>query len=643
MVDYIWLIPGLPLLGFLLNGLLGRSLGRPFVSLLGPGAILASLVLSLLAFGEMLETPGMVLTQHLYGWIEAGSFSVPLAFTVDRLSGLYILIVNGVGFLIHLYSVGYMGDEEEYAYWRFFSFLNLFVFFMLLLVLGSSLLVLFVGWEGVGLCSYLLIGYYFKKPSAASAAKKAFVVNRIGDFGFIVATLIVFVTFGTLDIATVNARAAGTLAVGGTLATAITLLIFMGATGKSAQIPLYVWLPDAMEGPTPVSALIHAATMVTAGLYALARLSPLFVLAPLTLQVVAVVGAATAFFAATMGLAQNDIKRVLAYSTVSQLGYMFMAMGVGAFAVGIFHVTTHAFFKALLFLASGSVIHALHHEQDMHRMGGLIRRMPITGWTYVVGALAISGFPFVFAGFYSKDEILWQAFASPAGSPWLWVVGTVTAVLTAFYMFRSVALTFFGKSRVDPHLAHHVRESPWTITVPLVALAFLSIVGGWIGIPHVLGAPLHLPNVLEHYFDGFFATIPAEAAHHGMGTEVGLMAVSTIAALAAMYGAYVLFSRRLKQAGRWRDAVRPAYELLSHKYWIDELYDLLVVRTVHWLSDVVLWRIADVRIIDGIVNGLGISARNLGGALRLTQNGVIENYAVGIALGAVLIFWWLLF
>jgi NADH-quinone oxidoreductase subunit L len=643
MSEYLWLIPGLPLLGFLVNGLLARPLGKGFVSLVGPGAVGASFVLSVLAFLEMLAAPGHVLTQHAFDWIAAGEFYVAVDFTVDRLSGLYILIVTGVGFLIHLYSVGYMGDEEDYAYWRFFAYLNLFVFFMLLLVLGSNMLLLFVGWEGVGLCSYLLIGYYFKKDSAAKAAKKAFVVNRIGDFGYLVATLLIFTTFGTLDIAAVNGEAANTLPVAGTLVTAITLLLFLACTGKSAQIPLYVWLPDAMEGPTPVSALIHAATMVTAGLYVVARFSALFVLAPSTMAVVAIVGAATAFFAATMGLAQNDIKRVLAYSTVSQLGYMFMAMGVGAFMVGIFHVMTHAFFKALLFLGSGSVIHAMHHEQDMQRMGGLIRKMPITGWTFVVGALAISGFPLLFAGFFSKDEILWQAYASPLGHPLLWAIGAVTAVMTAFYMFRAVALTFFGKSRVDPHLEHHVHESPWTITLPLSVLALLSIVGGWVGIPHVLGGPVHLPNVLEHYFDGFFATVPAEAAHHAVSEELLLMGASTVAALIAMWGAYTLFSRYLAAAGQWRDRVRPLYTLLSHKYWIDELYDAAIVRPIHWLSDTVLWRIVDVRLIDALVNGVAYSARNIGGALRLTQNGVAPNYAVGVVLGAVAIFWWLLF
>ena len=643
MTPYLWLIPGLPLLGFLINGLLGRSLPKVLTSVVGPGVIGASFVLSLLAFVEMLHTPGQRLTLDAYEWIHAGHFSVSVGFAVDRLSGLYILIVTGVGFLIHLYSVGYMGDEEDYAYWRFFAYLNLFVFFMLLLVLGTSFLLLFVGWEGVGLCSYLLIGYYFKRDSAAKAAKKAFVVNRIGDFGYILATLLIFTAFGTLDIATVTGHVASRLPVGSPLVTIITLLIFLACTGKSAQLPLYVWLPDAMEGPTPVSALIHAATMVTAGLYVVARLSALFVLAPTTMVVIAVVGAATAFFAATMGLAQNDIKRVLAYSTVSQLGYMFMAMGVGAFAVGIFHVMTHAFFKALLFLCSGSVIHAMHHEQDMQKMGGLMRKMPITGGTYVVGALAISGFPLLFAGFFSKDEILWESFASPLGGPILWAVGTVTAVLTAFYMFRSVALTFFGKSRVDHHLEHHVHESPWTMTVPLLTLGALSVVGGWVGIPHVLGGPLHLPNVLEHYFDGFFAHIPMETLEHPASTELLLMGISTVGALAGMWAAYTLFSRYLPAAKAWRDRVRPLYELLSHKYWVDEIYDALIVRPIHWLSETVLWRIVDVRLIDGLVNGLAASARNLGGALRLTQNGIIENYAVGIAVGAVLIFWWLLF
>jgi NADH-quinone oxidoreductase subunit L len=641
MTSYLWLIPALPLAGFLVNGLLGKPLGKGFVSLVGPGVVGASLVLSALAFLEMLQAPDLRLVQELYTWLGVGEFQVPVAFAVDRLSGLYILIITGVGFLIHVYSVGYMWDEEGYH--RFFAFLNLFIFFMLMLVLGTSFLVLFVGWEGVGLCSYLLIGFYFERDSAAAAAKKAFVVNRIGDFGFITATLLIFWNLGTLDIAEVNAQAAGTFAAGGALVTAITLLLFLGATGKSAQIPLYVWLPDAMEGPTPVSALIHAATMVTAGLYLLARMSALFVLAPLTLQVVAVIGATTAFFAATIGLAQNDIKRVLAYSTVSQLGYMFLAMGVGAFMTGIFHVMTHAFFKALLFLGSGSVILAMHHEQDMQKMGGLHAKLPITTWTFVIGTLAISGFPFLFAGFFSKDEILWQAFASPAGHPALWTVGAVTALITAFYMFRAVALTFFGESRADPHVAMHARESPWTMTVPLVILALLSISGGWLGIPHVLGESLALPNVMEHYFDGFFAAIPAEAAHHEASTEILLMSVSTAGALVAMYLAFRLFSRNLEAMARLRERMAGLHRLLWRKYYVDEIYDALIVQPIHWASRIVLWQGLDVRLIDWTVNAVGAATRNLGGALRLTQNGVIENYAVGIALGAVAILWWLVF
>jgi NADH-quinone oxidoreductase subunit L len=640
MTSYLFLIPLLPLLGFLANGLLGKPLGKGFVSLVGPGVVGASFLLSLLAFLEMLGAPGRSLSQHLFSWLEVGGFSVPVTLVVDRLSGLYILIVTGVGFLIHVYSVGYMHEEE--GYYRFFAYLNLFIFFMLMLVLGSSFLVLFVGWEGVGLCSYLLIGYYMDRPSAAAAAKKAFVFNRVGDFGFIVATLLVFVTFGTLDFVTVNAQAAGKLAAGGSMVTAITLLLFLGATGKSAQIPLYVWLPDAMEGPTPVSALIHAATMVTAGLYLVARLSALFVLAPTTLAVVAGIGAATAIFSATIGLAQNDIKRVLAYSTCSQLGYMFLAMGVGAFGAGIFHVMTHAFFKALLFLGSGSVIHAMHHEQDMQKMGGLMKYMPLTGATFIIGALALSGFPLVTAGFYSKDEILWNAFTAPGGGPVLWAVGAVTAVLTAFYMFRQVGLTFFGRERFD-HYHVHPHESPRSMTLPLAVLAVLSIAGGWLGIPHVLGEPLHLPNVFEHYFDGFFARVPAEAGHHGAALELGLMAVVSVAALIAMFVAYRLFSGDLAVATRMGERFSGVRTLLANKYYIDELYDAVIVQPIHWLSRVILWKIVDAGLIDGTVNAVGGMARWLGGALRLTQNGMIENYAVGMVIGAAAIFWWLVF
>ncbi|HEX7927820.1 MAG TPA: NADH-quinone oxidoreductase subunit L [bacterium] len=640
MASYLFLIPLLPLLGFLCNGLLGKPLGKGFVTLVGPGVLAGAFVLSILAFQDMLGAPGRSISQSLFTWIDVGSFKVPVTLVVDRLSGIYILIVTGVGFLIHVYSVGYMHEEE--GYYRFFAYLNLFIFFMLMLVLGSSFLVLFVGWEGVGLCSYLLIGYYMERDSAGAAAKKAFVYNRVGDFGFIVATLLIFTTFGTLEFVTVNAEAAGKLTTGGSLVTIITLCLFLGATGKSAQIPLYVWLPDAMEGPTPVSALIHAATMVTAGLYMVARLSALFVLSPTTLAIVAGIGAATAIFSATVGLAQNDIKRVLAYSTCSQLGYMFLAMGVGAFGAGIFHVMTHAFFKALLFLGSGSVIHAMHHEQDMQKMGGLMKYMPITGTTFIIGALALSGFPLVTAGFYSKDEILWQAFSGAGGGPVLWAIGAITAVLTAFYMFRQVGLTFFGKERFDHHHVHP-HESPRSMTLPLVVLAVLSIVGGWLSIPHVLGEPMHLPNILEHYFDGFFARVPVAEGHHGASLELGLMAVTSVLALVAMFTAYKLFSGDLKGVTRMGEQLNGPRTVLANKYYIDELYNAVIIQPVHWFSRNVLWKFVDVGIIDGTVNVVGGMARWLGGALRLTQTGVIENYAVGVVLGAVAIFWWLVF
>ncbi|HCP35728.1 MAG TPA: NADH-quinone oxidoreductase subunit L, partial [Deltaproteobacteria bacterium] len=498
-MSQIWLIPAFPLLGFLLNGFLGKIFGTRFVSFVGPMSVGLAFLQSLVLFFEMLRTEGHRIIENLYTWMAAGSFQVNISFQVDELSGLYLLIITGVGFLIHVYSIGYMNGEK--GYYRYFAYLNLFVFFMLLLVLGDSFLLMFVGWEGVGLCSYLLIGYYFEKHSAAEACKKAFLFNRVGDFGVLSAVLLIFLSIGSLEFNTVNAEAASRLEYGGTLVTVITLLLFLGATGKSAQIPLYVWLPDAMEGPTPVSALIHAATMVTAGLYMVARLSHLFILAPLTMNVIAVIGTVTALLAATIALTQTDIKRVLAYSTVSQLGYMFLAMGVGAFTAGIFHVMTHAFFKALLFLGSGSVIYAMHHEQDMMKMGALRKKLPVTYLTMMAGTLAITGIP-LFSGFFSKDEILWKAFSSPLGSGLFWTLGFLTAGMTSFYMFRMMFLTFHGNSRVDSHLQSHLHESPLSMTGPLVILAVLSIFGGFFGVPHVLH---FLPNGMELYFHDFFA------------------------------------------------------------------------------------------------------------------------------------------
>ncbi|MEC9361179.1 MAG: NADH-quinone oxidoreductase subunit L, partial [SAR324 cluster bacterium] len=569
-MSQIWLVPAFPLLGFLLNGFLGKRFGTRFVTFIGPLAIALSFAQSLVLFFQMLEIEGNVLNEHLYTWISSGSFEAGINFQVDQLSGLYLLVITGVGFLIHVYSVGYMHGES--GYYRFFAYLNLFVFFMLILVLGDSFLLMFVGWEGVGLCSYLLIGYYFEKDSAAEAAKKAFLFNRVGDFGVLSAVLLIFLTFGSIEFGTINNEAVSRLEYGGGLVTAITLLLFLGATGKSAQIPLYVWLPDAMEGPTPVSALIHAATMVTAGLYMVARLSHLFVLAPFTMNVIAVVGTVTALLAATVAITQTDIKRVLAYSTVSQLGYMFLAMGVGAFGAGVFHVMTHAFFKALLFLGSGSVILAVHHEQDMRKMGALKNKLPITYITMLLGTLAISGIPF-FSGFFSKDEILWKAYSSPLGNPWLWGVGFLTAGLTAFYMFRMIYLTFHGESRVDSHTAEHVHESPLSMTIPLMILALLAVTGGFFGVPHVF----HLiPNGMENYFQGFFTEIPS--GHGAVSTEWTLMGFSVAFALLAWFVAGRLYHSGFDLASRLRSKCEPLYQLSLNKWYVDEFYNSVIIQ-----------------------------------------------------------------
>jgi NADH-quinone oxidoreductase subunit L len=630
-MSQIWLVPAFPLLGFLLNGFLGKRFGARFVTFVGPLAIALSFAQSLALFFQMLEAEGNVLKEHLYTWISSGNFEAGINFQVDQLSGLYLLVITGVGFLIHVYSVGYMDGES--GYYRFFAYLNLFVFFMLILVLGDSFLLMFVGWEGVGLCSYLLIGYYFEKDSAAEAAKKAFLFNRIGDFGVLSAVMLIFLAFGSIEFATINAEAATQFEYGGALVTAITLLLFLGATGKSAQIPLYVWLPDAMEGPTPVSALIHAATMVTAGLYMVARLSHLFVLAPFTMNVIAVVGTATALLAATIAVTQTDIKRVLAYSTVSQLGYMFLAMGVGAFGAGVFHVMTHAFFKALLFLGSGSVILAVHHEQDMRKMGALKNKLPITYMTMLLGTFAISGIPF-FSGFFSKDEILWKAYSSPLGSPWLWGVGFLTAGLTAFYMFRMIYLTFHGESRVDSHTAEHVHESPFSMTIPLMILAALAVTGGFFGVPHVFHV---IPNGMENYFQGFFAEIPS-----GYGTvsaEWTLMAFSVAFALLAWFFASRLYHSGFDLAAGLRSKWESLYQLSLNKWYVDELYNTLIIQPGRLFSTHVLWRLFDQNVIDRAVNTTGDVARMVGNSIRPLQNGLTQNYALIFTLGTFLILW----
>ena len=630
-MSQIWLVPAFPLLGFLLNGFLGKRFGTRFVTFIGPLAIALSFAQSLVLFFQMLEIEGNVLNEHLYTWISSGSFEAGINFQVDQLSGLYLLVITGVGFLIHVYSVGYMHGES--GYYRFFAYLNLFVFFMLILVLGDSFLLMFVGWEGVGLCSYLLIGYYFEKDSAAEAAKKAFLFNRVGDFGVLSAVLLIFLTFGSIEFGTINNEAVSRLEYGGGLVTAITLLLFLGATGKSAQIPLYVWLPDAMEGPTPVSALIHAATMVTAGLYMVARLSHLFVLAPFTMNVIAVVGTVTALLAATVAITQTDIKRVLAYSTVSQLGYMFLAMGVGAFGAGVFHVMTHAFFKALLFLGSGSVILAVHHEQDMRKMGALKNKLPITYITMLLGTLAISGIPF-FSGFFSKDEILWKAYSSPLGNPWLWGVGFLTAGLTAFYMFRMIYLTFHGESRVDSHTAEHVHESPLSMTIPLMILALLAVTGGFFGVPHVF----HLiPNGMENYFHGFFTEIPS--GHGAVSTEWTLMGFSVAFALLAWFVAGRLYHSGFDLASRLRSKCEPLYQLSLNKWYVDEFYNSVIIQPGRLFSTHILWRLFDQNVIDRAVNTTADIARMVGNSIRPLQNGLTQNYALIFTLGAFLILW----
>ncbi len=608
---HLWLIPALPLAGFLINGLLGRRLSKAAVNVVGLASVGLAFAWTLHVF---LAAQGIALphVERYFTWIESGELSVDCAFYLDRLTLVMLLVVTGVGTIIHFYSVGYMAHEG--GYYRFFAFLNLFMFFMLTLVLAANYLLLFVGWEGVGLASYLLIGFWFRKKSAADAGRKAFIVNRIGDFGFSLGMFLIYLTFRSLDFSAVLPKAPG--ADGGVL-TAIALLLFLGATGKSAQLPLYVWLPDAMEGPTPVSALIHAATMVTAGVYMVARSAPIFSHSPAAMDVVAVVGLATAFFAATIGLAQTDIKKVLAYSTISQLGYMFLALGVGGFGAGIFHLMTHAFFKALLFLGAGSVIHAVSGEQDMRRMGGLAKKIPITCATFVVGALAISGVP-PLAGFYSKDEILLHAFER---SPVLYAIGVFTAMLTAFYVFRAVFLTFYGESRVSAEAAHHLHESPPVMTIPLLLLAALSSVGGWLPVPRWLGAAAEAP--VEHGLE------------HGL--EMALMAASVFAGLAGIALAYWLYVARPEISERLAVRAGALYRMVLNKYYVDEIYGAVIVRPLLAISTGFFWKWMDAGVIDGTVNLVGRRSAGAGDVLRRLQSGNIRSYAGWVVLGAVLV------
>ncbi len=601
----LWLIPLVPLIGFAINGVFGHRASKRFVNFVAIGSVAVSFALVLQAISALwpMEVPYV---ERTYTWIQSGDLQIGVDMAIDRLTAVMLLVVTGVGLLIHTYAIGYMEHEEGYA--RFFAYLNLFMFFMLTLVLGANFPMLFVGWEGVGLCSYLLIGFYYDRNYATTAGNKAFIVNRIGDMAFILAIFLIFIEFKTFDfIALFSKVAAMPVETGFGTLSLIALLLFIGATGKSAQIPLFIWLPDAMAGPTPVSALIHAATMVTAGVYMVARSAVLYQHTPMVMEIVAMIGAATAVMAALIGLTQNDIKKVFAYSTVSQLGYMFMALGVGAFSAGIFHVMTHAFFKALLFLGAGSVIHAVHGEQDIWKMGGLRKKTPITFATLMVAGIAISGV-WPFAGFFSKDEILLAAYHH---APWMYWVGTATAAVTAFYVFRALFVTFFGEYRGDAH----PHESPASMTLPLVALALLSAVGGFLNVPHFLEPIFPL----------------AEGEHNSL-----LVYISLGAGLLGIALAYVFYVVSPGIPARISDGLGAVYRLVSNKFYVDEIYDFLIVRPLLSSSKSVFWAM-DRLVVDGAVNGVAAQARSVGHVLRSWQSGSIRTYASWVVIGSVII------
>jgi len=637
---YLWLIPVLPLVGFLINGLLGKRAGDKFVSFTGTAVIFGSFVVTVKAFFDLIKLPvGERLIKHtLFNWINVGDFNISATMQLDVLSIVMALTVSGVAFIIHIYSIGYMHNDKGYA--RYFSFLNLFTFAMLLLVMADNYLLMFIGWEGVGLCSYLLIGFWYEDWDKANAGKKAFIVNRIGDVGFAIGMILMFVVFGSLTFTDVFDKA-GSLDVGDPAVTAITLLLFVGAVGKSAQIPLYIWLPDAMAGPTPVSALIHAATMVTAGVYMVARSSIIYALSPLSMTVVAIVGAVTAVYAASIALLQNDIKKILAYSTISQLGYMFLACGVGAFAAGIFHLMTHAFFKALLFLAAGSVIHAIAGEQDIRKMGGLKKYLPVTYWTFLVATLSISGIP-GFSGFFSKDEILWHTFSSPMGSNILWLIGIVTAGMTAFYIFRLLYVAFYGESRITGAIKLQILESPKIMTVPLVILAILSVIGGYIGIPHTFGGGAHFDKFLTPVFHQAENIIGSAEIHFTVTTEYVLMVACISSVLIGIFLAYHLYVRKPKILETVVDILSVLYKFVYNKYYIDELYNLIIVRPFLGLSNI-FWKIFDVKIIDGFVNGTASVCRGISMILRRIQAGYIQGYIFTFLLGVLFLIGYYLF
>ena len=621
MSNYVYLVPLFPLIGFLINGLFRKSVPKSLAAVIGSLTILASFILSMMIFFQVKQAGFQPVTVTLFPFIQAGSLKIPFAFLVDPLSTLFLLIITGVGFLIHLYSTAYMYEENAPDYAKYFSYLNLFVFSMLLLVLGANYVILFIGWEGVGLCSYLLIGYWFKNLDFGKAAKKAFVMNRIGDLGFLIALFAIIGQFGSVSFAEVfqKAPAAST----GFL-TMVTLLLFVGATGKSAQIPLYTWLPDAMAGPTPVSALIHAATMVTAGIYMIARSHVLYNLAPVSQTVVAITGLATIILAAMIAMKQNDIKKVLAYSTVSQLGYMFLGLGVGAYTEAVFHVLTHAFFKALLFLCAGSVIHAMSAEQDIRRMGGLRKYLPITHITFLVGCIAIAGIP-PFSGFFSKDEILTAAYGK---NPFYFIIGVTGAMITAFYMFRLYAMTFLGNFRGTEKQTHHLHESPAAMTIPLVVLAVLAAVAGFLGIPEVFAKN---SNWLGHFLEPVFAGGARPAEGLPASTEWMLMGISTILALTIILYALSRFSKKPELGepagiGKW----------MSDKFYVDEVYEALVVKPLNALGDF-FNRVIEKNVIDGMVNGTGRLVQYGSRQLRYLQSGQVGGYVLLMVIGMIIL------
>lgn len=621
MIKLIALVPLFPLLGFIINGFFGKKISKGLSGSIASVAILASFIVSVLAFIELQGSTQKENVINVFSWINSGNLQIPFEFLYDPLSSLFLLIITGIGFLIHVYSVGYMHDDEGFS--RFFTYLNLFVFFMLLLVLGNNYLITFVGWEGVGLCSYLLIGFWFKNTAYNNAAKKAFIMNRIGDLGFLLGIILIFVTFGSISYTEVFDKA-GTAST--STVTAIALLLFIGAMGKSAQLPLYTWLPDAMAGPTPVSALIHAATMVTAGIFMVVRSNVFYSISEVASHTVAVVGVLTGLFAATIGLLQNDIKKILAYSTVSQLGLMFLGLGVGAFSSSVFHVTTHAFFKALLFLGAGSVIHAMGGEQDIRKMGGLSGKIKITFITMLLGTIAISGLP-PFSGFFSKDEILAHTYEH---SKTLWVLGMITSILTGFYMFRMLFIVFFGKFRGTHAQEHHLHESPPSMTFPLIVLAVLSVIGGVLGLPEFW----HLPNWMHDNLEPIIKIKNPSILSHE--TEWTLMALAVASAGAVVFFAYTLFMKHKVLPVEKESQLKPWQKVIYNKYYVDEFYDMIIRKPLDTISNV-FYKFLDLQVIDGIVNGVGTAVKSVGSVVRLAQQGNIGFYVISMVMGIVFI------